>query len=41
MAATTARGTITDASPEEAIIRVLGTTGFALGLLLTISALIM
>lgn len=30
-----------DVTPEEVMIRVLGTTGFALGLLLTISALVM
>ncbi len=30
-----------DVTPEEAMIRVLGTTGFALGLLLAISAFVM
>ncbi len=30
-----------ETTPEEAIARVLGTTGFALGLLLTISTFIM
>ncbi len=29
------------ATPEEAMVRVLGTTGFALGLLLAISAFVM
>ena len=30
-----------ESTPEEAVIRILGTSGFALGLLLTISALVM
>lgn len=33
--------TETDTKPEEVMMRVLGTTAFALGLLLTISALLM
>ena len=31
---------IDNTSPEEAIVRILGTAGFALGLLLTISTLV-
>lgn len=41
MAGITVPGTIAETSPEEVIVRVLGTTGFTLGLLLTISALVM
>ena len=33
--------TETDVTPEEVIVRVLGTTGFALGLLLAIASLVM
>ncbi len=33
--------TETDVTPEEVMVRVLGTTGFALGLLLAISAFVM
>ena len=32
---------ITTESPEQVVLRILGTSGFALGLLLTISALMM
>ena len=41
MTDTTARAPFVKATPEEVMARVLGTTGFALGLLLTISALVM
>ncbi|MEM7042396.1 MAG: hypothetical protein AAF543_06255 [Pseudomonadota bacterium] len=41
MANTNVQRTFAAATPEEVMVRVLGMTGFALGLLLTISALVM